>query len=276
MVCLLLVVIGGRSRSSGAVLRASTRPSTVPRPTSTSSPGTRSGTMSEMALRRMPSRSTTATPSSTASTTPTRRAAHVRPLPPPAPVADRGASSTRSASSRAIASPKAGIAARATRRQRRPVAERVAAEADERPLDGRSRRIPASPTTRSIGSWCDERGVNAGRSPSSPSGRRTIRPGLDARDRVDDQARRVGRQVDQVLDAQLRRSDGPRASASSSARQRRQQRRDGDRGRAVVAAVGVAAHDDPDRRIAAATPPSSAPSSRVRSRKCVAHEMHGS
>ncbi len=104
-------------------------------------------------------------------------------------------------------------------------------------------------------------------------------PGLGAGDRVDDDAGRVGRQVGEVVDAQLL-AAAHLELGEQVARQGRQERGQGhDRG-AVVAPVGVAAGHDPDgrgRQVRGHRTVSTTRSrSMRRSRKWVAHEMHGS
>ena len=96
---------------------------------------------------------------------------------------------------------------------------------------------------------------------------------LDADDRVEDEARRARGQVDEVLDAQLQAAQDVQAR-EQVVRQGRHERRDR-RGRdAVVAAIGIPADDDLDEGLGEGGRHGAA--SIVRSRKWVAHEMHGS
>ena len=95
--------------------------------------------------------------------------------------------------------------------------------------------------------------------------------GRESDDGVGDHAGRVRRQVDQVVEVELLAA----ANVEDREQVRRQpgkQRRDRGEGRTVVAALGVAAHEQADRSRSGDHDPSST----RRSRKWVAHEMHGS
>ena len=97
--------------------------------------------------------------------------------------------------------------------------------------------------------------------------------GLDAGDGIEDQARDARGHVDEVLDAQLDAAPDLEP-AEEGPRQRRKQRGDRRERDAIVAAIGIAAHHDPDGRIGRHGHHGAA--STERSRKWVAHEMHGS
>ena len=121
---------------------------------------------------------------------------------------------------------------------------------------------------------CDERGIGA--AAASRDGQVSQRDrddvaGREPDDRIRDHAGRIRRQVDQVIEVE------PLAAANVEDREQvrwkpGKQRRDRGKGRTVVTALGVAAHEQAHRSRLGDHDPSST----RRSRKWVAHEMHGS
>ncbi len=240
---------GGRNRRIDGFAgshgpRGITRPTIVPSPTSTSSPGTRSGTVNEMARRRTPSSR--------------RRPRRPRPRPP----ADGGTAHLRPRlpvplRARIAAYRASGHRHRVGWHGRRPAGRRW------RSSIGASRTRTSNHRDRRT---CPRRAVRAGprrgrrpggsaaggtsavadpdRSPSSRSGSRTTRPGSTpaTASTIRHAHQMAGRP------GPRRRSSVVRRTRASSGSRRGRVGRSNARvaGHAVVAAIGVAAHDDPD------------------------------